>query len=540
MRASTDGWYTTERPARPGDRYGFVINGQCHPDPAARQQDGDVHGLSVLTDPDAFEWTYGWTGLPWHEAVVYELHVGTLTDEGSFEAAMEALPRLKALGISFIEIMPVAQFDGRRGWGYDGVLPYTPHEAYGTPDAMKALIDAAHGLGIGVILDVVYNHLGPSGNYLAVWCPSFFDSGKSSPWGPAIAFAHEAVRSYFIENALYWLEEYQIDGLRLDAVHAIIDPSETHFLDELGQAVRNRFADRRVHLITEDERNLVRYFKEDGAFDATWNDDWHHAAHCLLTGESEGYYASFAADPVGDLVTALRDGYVEQGQSRLGSEELRGEPSGDLPVTAFVNFLANHDQVGNRAQGERLHHLVADRQELRVMTALTLLGPFVPMIFMGDEFLTEAPFLYFTDFHGELAEMVRKGRAAEFAKFAAFNNAVPDPNAPDTVRASRIGSASAAEQKDHAAFVTHLLSLRRQYVMPLLAETTQPEAIVERDGLMIDARWRFHSAELRLRAALGEASFIPQDAPFFVIRDETSPLALSAEIRPLDRQGRKP
>ena len=535
MCAEEDGWHAAEHPARPGDTYGFVIDGTSYPDPAARRQESDVHGLSVLTDPGAHDWTNDWAGSAWHEAVVYELHIGTFTEGGTFDAARKALPRLKELGVTAIEIMPVAQFDGRRGWGYDGVLPYTPHEAYGTPEAFKRLIDTAHGMGLGVILDVVYNHMGPSGNYLAAWCPSFFNPEEASPWGPAIAFENAAVRSYFLENALYWLEEYQLDGLRLDAVHAIADPSELHFLDELGQEVRRRFPERHIHLITEDERNLVHYFEADAPFDGTWNDDWHHGVHCLLTGEAEGYYASFAVDPIDDLVTALRDGYVEQGQARKGQKHPRGEPSAGLPVTAFVNFLANHDQVGNRAEGERLHHLVDDVHAIRAVTALTLLSPYVPMIFMGDEFLTEAPFLYFTDFHGQLAENVRKGRAAEFAQFSAFGGTVPDPNAPDTMHRSRIGDISTAQQRDHEAFVTQVLALRREHVLPLLAETSRPDASVTRAGRRIDALWRFKTAELSVRVALGDAVFTPHENPLCIVSDETSPFALSAEVRPIDR-----
>lgn len=535
MNPGRDGWHVAEHAANPGDSYGFVIDNTLYPDPAARRQRGDVHGLSVLIDPGDFQWTDNWRGMPWREAVVYELHIGTFTAPGTFDAAREALPRLRDLGITFIEIMPVAQFDGRRGWGYDGVLPYAPHEAYGTPDDFKRLIEAAHHLGIGVILDVVYNHFGPSGNYLSAWCPSFFDSQNASAWGQAIAFGNPAVRSYFIDNALYWLEEFQIDGLRLDAVHAIRDSSETHFLDELGTAVRQRFSDRRVHLIIEDERNLVSYFRENGDFDATWNDDWHHALHCLLTGEAEGYYASFASDPVTDIQTALRDGYVEQGQARESHSHRRGEPSAELPVTAFVNFLGNHDQVGNRAQGERLHHLAPDLQAIRVATAFTLLCPFVPMIFMGDEFLTEAPFLYFTDFHGELAEAVRKGRAAEFAGFGAFGGTVPDPNAPDTARRSQIGGATTAAQRDHQAFVTTLLARRRAHLLPLLAETARPKATVERYGRCVDARWRFKTADLLVRAAFGDTEFTPHQSPFCLVVDSDSPFALSAEVRPTGR-----
>ncbi|EJU09569.1 malto-oligosyltrehalose trehalohydrolase, partial [Sphingomonas sp. LH128] len=308
------GWWLFEGEATAGDAYRWVMEGTPYPDPAARAQIGDVHGPSMLVDPAAYQWRHEWPGRPWHEAVVYELHLGTFTEEGTFAAAIAELPRLADLGVTMIEIMPVAQFEGDRGWGYDGVLPFAPHPAYGTPDEMRALVDAAHSHGIAVMLDVVYNHFGPSGNYLGAWCPSFFHPERASPWGAGIAFEAPAVREYFIADALHWLDEYRLDGLRLDAVHAIEDHSETHFLDELAARIRACDFGRPIHLVTEDERNLVRYFTADAPYDGTWNDDWHHAVHCLLTGEDESYYAPFAVAPVADIATALADGYVEQGQ----------------------------------------------------------------------------------------------------------------------------------------------------------------------------------------------------------------------------------
>ncbi|WP_260925820.1 alpha-amylase family glycosyl hydrolase [Novosphingobium sp. 9] len=443
--------------------------------------------------------------------------------------------------MTLIELMPLAQFDGTRGWGYDGVLPWCLHNVYGTPQDLRDFVATAHALGIGVLLDVVHNHLGPSGNYLAEWCPSFFHTGRRSAWGEGIAWEVPAVREYFLGSALAWLEDYLLDGLRLDAVHAIDDRSEVHFLDELGTRIKARDWGRPIHLVTEDERNKARYFTPEAPFDGTWNDDWHHAVHCLLTGEAESYYAPFAVDPLADIETALRDGYVEQGQPRTASpaSHARGEPSAHLPRTAFVNFLGNHDQVGNRAKGERLHHLVTDRHALRVMTALTLLAPFTPMLFMGDEFLTDAPFQFFCDFSGDLAEAVRKGRAEEFALFASFGGDVPDPLDPATFAASRIGFPRSDAQHAHEAFVTRLLALRAAHVAPLLHANPMPACDVDREGTVIDALWDFVPGRLALRARLGEASandaFAPHDHALLVLESADSPFALSftAISRPL-------
>ncbi|WP_404477205.1 malto-oligosyltrehalose trehalohydrolase [Novosphingobium sp. BL-52-GroH] len=532
-QAAGDGWWQLETEAAAGDAYRWLIDGAAYPDPAARAQVGDVHGPSRLVDPSTFAWQAQWAGRPWHEAVVYELHLGTFTDEGTLAAARGQLVRLCELGVTMIELMPLAQFDGERGWGYDGVLPYAPHPAYGTPDDLRAFVDAAHGLGMGVLLDVVYNHFGPSGNYLGAWNEAFFHVDRTSLWGQGIAFETPAVREFFLANAVYWLEEYRFDGLRLDAVHAIEDRSGRHFLDELGDRVRGLEWDRQIHLVTEDERNLARYFTARAPFDATWNDDWHHAVHCLLTGEDESYYAPFAVDPVGDMATALADGYVEQGQPRPAGT-LRGERSGHLPRTAFVNFTGNHDQVGNRARGERLHQLAPDRHAIRVVTALTLLSPFVPMLFMGDEFLTDAPFQFFADFSGDLAEAVRKGRAAEFAGFSSFSGEVPDPIARETFLASKIRAPDRPEQRAHEQFVHGLLTLRASHVVPLIARNPNPVATVRREGATIEARWSFEPGTLHVRACLGGPAghFEPLAGPILQLAAASSPFAFSAAVTP--------
>ena len=541
LEREAEGWWSTQATAKAGESYRFIVDGSAYPDPAAREQEDSVHGASLLVDPRAFEWRSPWAGRPWDEAVIYELHVGTFTNEGTFAAATEALARLRDLGVTMVELMPLAQFEGQRGWGYDGVLPYAPHRAYGAPDEFRRFVDAAHALGIGVLLDVVYNHLGPSGNYLPVWCPSFFHDDRRSPWGEGIAYETRAVRDYFLENALYWLAEFRLDGLRLDAVHAIEDTSAVHFLEELGKRVRAVDWGRHIHLVTEDERNLVRDLGREEAFDATWNDDWHHAIHCLLTGEDEAYYGPFAVCPLEDIEVALRDGYVEQGQPRGVAKALRGEPSAALPRTAFVNFLGNHDQVGNRAQGERLHQLVSDRTALRVVTALTVLSPYVPMIFMGDEFLTDAPFLFFADFKSDLAEAVRKGRAKEFAKFKAFGGEVPDPIAPGTFNACKVGEPERAEQCDHERFVRELLSVRRAYIVPLLGVTRNPKVSVQREGPLIEATWDFGNGGLSLRVRLPsrratlarsahEETFTAHDDPLVIVTGQGSAFAFSAAI----------
>ncbi len=533
MTRDADGWWRVVVPAQAGQSYGFRIDGAFHPDPAARAQAGDVHGPSLLVDPLDFAWSGHWRGIAWRDAVIYELHVGTFTEEGTLAAARRELPRLKALGITMVELMPLAQFEGVRGWGYDGVLLYAPHRAYGGEAELKRFVDAAHGLGLGVLLDVVYNHFGPAGNHLAQWCPGFFHGERTSPWGPGIAYEVPAVRDFFLDNALYWLSEYQLDGLRFDAVHAIEDSSPTHIIDALAQAVRARDWGRHVYLVTEDERNPTAYLEGAARFDGTWNDDWHHAVHCLLTGEKEGYYASFAADPLADIETALRDGYVEQGQPRPHLAHARGRPSAELPVNAFVNFIGNHDQVGNRAQGERLHHLVRDDAAIRVVTALTLLAPFTPMLFMGDEFLTDAPFLFFTDFTGALAERVRTGRAREFERFSAFADDVPDPNALETARRSCIGHAADTRQTEHEAFVRNLLALRADHIAPLLASSDRPQVEVRREGSAFEAAWDFPAGRLMLAFTLGGGGndFWPPTDPFLVEQRPGSAFALAAAVR---------
>lgn len=520
MQAAADGWFSLHVPeVRPGTEYGFVAaDGSFFPDPASRRQAADVHGPSLVVDPEAYEWRSRWTGRPWEEAVIYELHVGTFTPEGTFASAREKLPELAETGITAIEIMPVAQFAGDRGWGYDGVLPYAPHPAYGSPDEMKSFVDAAHEQGLMVLLDVVYNHFGPEGNYLGAYA-DFFDEERHTPWGAAIAYSRPPVRRFFIENALYWLTEFRLDGLRLDAIDHIRDDDEPEILVELARTVRARITDRPVHLTTEDNRNITR-LHERGAngdvplYTAEWNDDFHNVAHVIASGESEGYYADFTGDHWRLLARSLAEGFAYQGEpSRYGGGQPRGVASAHLPPTAFVDFLQNHDQTGNRAFGERLIAL-SYREMMEAMTAILLLSPHIPLLFMGEEYGERRPFCFFTDFHGELAEAVRDGRRREFAHFAAFAgdthelSHIPDPNAPSTFEASKLDwdFAAGPEGREARAKLRHLLALRREHILPHLAGTSghSADTVACNDGaIAID--WRLNGATLALRANLSDA-----------------------------------
>ena len=491
MQPKGNGWFEAEAAVGAGTQYRFrVMPDLVVPDPASRLQAGDVHDASVVIDPAAFQWrNAAWRGRPWHETVLYEVHAGAM---GGFSGVEAALPRLKDLGVTAIELMPVNDFPGRRNWGYDGVLPYAPDTALGTPDELRSLIDAAHGLGLMVFLDVVYNHFGPDGAYLHAYAKRFFDEGIHTPWGAAIDFKQEPVRAFFEENAVAWLRDYRIDGLRFDAVHAI---SEADWLDVLATRIRGEFPDRHIHLVLENERNAARHLRPKGGFDAQWNDDGHNILHPLLTGEREGYYEDFCDDGARKLAKVLSEGFLFQGQlsGHLGAP--RGEPTAGLPPTAFVLFLQNHDQVGNRAFGERLPAL-SDPRALQAATALLLLCPQIPLLFMGEEWGATAPFLFFTDHNDELAPLVTQGRRKEFAKFAAFQDpakreTIPDPNAKSTFRSSSPDPAE-AERPPHDATLAlyrRLLALRHDRIVPHLpgAAALDAEAVGEAAVL---ARWR--------------------------------------------------
>ncbi|WP_409289117.1 malto-oligosyltrehalose trehalohydrolase [Pseudomonas sp. KCJK8927] len=479
-----DGWYTGVAQCQAGDRYRYCIDGeQWVADPASRYQPEGVDGPSQLVDTHAYDWQHPWQGRPWHEAVIQELHVGVLD---GYAGVARQLPRLAQLGISAIELMPLGQFPGTRNWGYDGVFPYAPQHSYGSPEQLCALVDQAHGQGLMVLVDVVYNHFGPHGNYLHHYASPFFREDKHTPWGAAIDFHRPEVREFFIQNALMWVCDYRCDGLRLDAVHAIDHPD---FLRELAQRVRAAVSPgRHVWLVLENEHNQA-FLLEQG-FDAQWNDDGHNALHVLLTGETEGYYADYQHRPIEQLARCLTEGFVFQGQAnRHGTP--RGEPSGHLAPTSFVLFLQNHDQVGNRALGERLSRLCPPAA-LRAATALLLMAPMIPLLFMGDDDGSCRPFLFFTDFHDELADAVREGRRNEFAHFAAFTQPqsreqIPDPNAPDTFDASR-PLAKEVLAGWHGLY-QHLLDLRHRYIIPQLpgCRALGAEVLGEK---ALTARWR--------------------------------------------------
>ncbi len=458
------GWFHAEADAAAGTEYRFVLPDGLHvPDPASRAQADDVHGASLVVDPASYQWkNSGWRNRPWHEAVIYEVHPGAM---GGFAGLAAHLPELAALGITAIELMPVADFPGRHNWGYDGVLPYAPDRAYGTPDDLRALIDAAHGHGLMVFIDVVYNHFGPDGAYLHAYAKPFFDEGVHTPWGAAIDFGRAEVRRFFVDNALMWVNDYRVDGLRFDAVHAI---SPASFLPDLAAGIRAG-AERPVHLVLEHEGNKssLLHGPQAALFDAQWADDWHHCLHVLLTGESEGYYESFQS-AAEQLARAMAEGFVFQGEISPHHKVPRGEPSADLPPTAFVICLQNHDQIGNRAMGERLTQL-ADPQALRAAIALLLLSPQIPLLFMGEEYGSTTPFLFFTDHGEELAELVREGRRREFAHFAAFQDEakrslIPDPNAASTFRASV--PVRGEQSQASLELYRNLLSIRQRMVTP--------------------------------------------------------------------------
>jgi len=488
MAREPDGWHRLELPgARAGDSYRFVLpDGLRVPDPASRFNPGDVHGASRVVDPHAYAWQdRNWRGRPWHEAVVYELHVGAFTPEGTFQAARGRLAQLAGLGITAIELMPVADFPGRWNWGYDGVLPFAPDASYGSPDDLKELVDTAHGLELMMLLDVVYNHFGPEGNYLHAYCPQFFNPARQTPWGAAINFDGDqarTVRDFFVHNALYWVEEFHFDGLRMDAVHAIRDDSPVHIVREICQALHGGPGrTRNVHVVLENDDNRASFLERGRdarplAGTAQWNDDLHHAAHVATSRETDGYYADFADAPVARFARALAQGFIYQGEpSRFRGGQPRGEPGAHLPLAAFVSFLQSHDQIGNRAFGERIDRL-GDPVLLGAAYACVLLSPHIPMLFMGEEFAASTPFQYFCDFGGDLGQAVSRGRREEFGRFAAFadedaRSRIPDPNAESTILASKLRWAERgqAPHKDWLDWIQRLLQTRQRLLVPLFA-----------------------------------------------------------------------
>ncbi len=515
--------------ARAGSLYKFRIDGELDvPDPASAFQPDDVSGPSEVIDHGSYVWRgVEWRGRPWADTVLLELHVGTFTPAGSFRGAIEKLDHVAETGLTAIELMPVADFSGRRNWGYDGVLLYAPDSSYGRPEDLKALIDEAHLRGLMVFLDVVYNHFGPEGNYLPRYAPDFFMPART-PWGQAIDYQVAEVRAFAIENALHWLEQYRFDGLRLDAVHSIPQPGQSLLLKELSLAAGDLAAasGRQIHLVLENDDNRASLLDPGtdpphGKYRAQWNDDYHHAWHVLLTGERSGYYEDYAPDPHPHLARVLSAGFAYQGEASAHRDgRRRGEMSGNLCPTAFVDFLQNHDQIGNRPLGDRLT-AQADEAALSAALAITLLAPMVPLLFMGEEWGSARPFPFFCDFHGDLAQAVRNGRREEFkAAYAALGDEIPDPLAEDTFRSAKLdweARATPAGQR-RLKLVRDLLMTRRQIVVPGLAGAAFGSA--EWDERVLTADWKLGDGRrLLLLANLSDASStasrMPAGAPIW-------------------------
>lgn len=498
------GWWEADvSSAGPGTDYGFLINGEgpALPDPRSLWQPHGVHGLSRVLDHSAFAWTDAAWCAPGcapalKDAVLYELHVGTFTPQGTFAAAADRLEYLKTLGVTHVELMPVASFPGARGWGYDGVDLFAPQEAYGGPQGLKHFVNAAHAHGLAVLLDVVYNHLGPAGNYLARFGP-YFTASHHTPWGDAVNFedagSHE-VRRFFIDNAKMWLRDYHFDGLRLDAVHAYMDRSAIHFMEQLAAEVRALEAEtgRAFIVIAESDLNDPRVVtgRERGgyALDAQWSDDFHHALVALLTGERSGYYADFGS--MADLAKALREVFVYDGRYSAYRDRLHGRPVQGLPAWRFLGYAQNHDQVGNRARGERLNALTTPGR-VKIAAALALMSPFVPLIFQGEEWAASSPFLFFTDHEKELGRLVSEGRKKEFAAFGWKPEDIPDPQDEATFARSRLNWDEIAEP-EHAGMLgwyRELIALRRS--APDLADAASSVKFSEEGQWLLLRRGRF-------------------------------------------------
>ena len=515
------GWFELrDGDVRPGEDYAFILDGGAPlPDPRSPWQPHGVHGPSRAVDHGAFTWSdAGWRGRPLRDAVIYEIHVGTFTELGTFDAAVERIPHLVALGIAAVEVMPVAAFPGARGWGYDGVGLYAVHDAYGGPDSLKRFVNACHGAGIAVVMDVVYNHLGPDGNHLGEFGPYFTDRYRT-PWGDAINYDgadSDEVRSFVVDNAVMWLRDYHCDGLRLDAVHAIVDTSAVHLLEEVSAAAHALSAElgRELWVVAESDLNDPRVVNEParGGYgcDAQWSDDFHHALHATLTGETSGYYADYGK--VADVACCLRNVFVNPGGYSRFRRRRHGRPVGDLPATSFLGYLQNHDQVGNRARGERSAALVSTGR-LQIAAALVLLGPFVPMLFAGEEWAASTPFQYFTDHQdAELGRLVSEGRRREFASFGWDPADIPDPQDPATFERSKLRW-SELDEEPHATMLRwhrDLIGLRAS--MPALRDGDRSAVSVDSDeagrwlvlrrhGLTVACNWGDTAAELPVRAA---------------------------------------
>ena len=520
MQRGADGFHeiVTDE-AGPGSLYTFVLpDGTSVPDPASRFQPQDVHGPSEVIAPARHLWRdTQWTGNPWRETVLYELHIGTFTPEGTFQAAIDKLDYLAELGITALEIMPIADFPGKRNWGYDGVLLYAPDSTYGRPEDFKAFVEAAHQRGISVLLDVVYNHFGPDGNYIPKYFPDLFTNQHKTNWGDAVNYDEAnctGTREFILHNALYWLEEFHLDGLRLDAVHAIVDGSDYHILDELADRARTLVMSRHLHLILENEHREASRLERDEHgepvhYTAQWNDDMHHVLHTAATNESVGYYKHYHGQTE-LLGRALAEGFAFQGDCDPDGKPM-GEPCCHLPADAFIAFIQNHDQIGNRAFGERINQ-IAPEPAIRALAATYLLLPQVPMLFMGEEWCAMQPFPYFCDFEGELAEKVRNGRRNEFSAFPEFQDpkkrdSIPDPGSEDTFRSAKLDWNDLAKPVHNVclAFYRDLLRVRRERVQPLLARLQGCGGYEVLGTGAVIVRWPLaDGGELRLAANLSK------------------------------------
>jgi maltooligosyltrehalose trehalohydrolase len=519
-----DGWWSTVEDVAPGTDYRFSLDGgRPLPDPRSPWQPSGVDGPSRTVDLASFEWSdEGWRPPALSSGLIYEAHVGTFSEQGTFEGAIEHLDHLVELGVTHLQLMPVAEFPGHRGWGYDGVDLYAPHSAYGGPAGFARLVDESHRRGLAVLLDVVYNHLGPSGNYLAAFGPYFTDRYKT-PWGPAVNLdgaGSDEVRRFFIDNALVWLRDYHIDGLRLDAVHAIVDTSAVHFLEQLASEVKALGATlgHPLTVIAESDLNDPRIVRDVGmggyGLDAQWSDDFHHALHALLTGEQTGYYMDFGS--LSDVAVTLRQGYRYAGDYSRFRQRRHGRPSPNLDGRQLLGYLQTHDQVGNRAQGERSSALMSSRR-LTIGAAAVLAGPFVPMLFQGEEWAASTPFLYFTSHHDAgLGRAVSAGRRAEFAAFGWAPDEVPDPQAPETFERSKLDW-SELEAGEHARLLDwhrRLIALRR----------SRPDLM---SGTLAEIDLAFNEGERWLRFTHGEVTVA------FNLADEPRSVPVPADARVL-------
>lgn len=494
-----DGVHRLRCTAAEGARYLFLSAGVSFADPASVQQAEGVEGWSVLRDLRLLR-PAAWAGRPFDEAVIAELHIGSFTREGTFAAAARSpdLKRLAETGITAIEIMPVGQFPGQRGWGYDCVLPWAPQHSYGPPEDVARLVAAAHDLGLMVFLDVVFNHFGPKGAVLHDICPEFFQD-EENEWGKRIDYSRSEVRAFFTGCTLHWLDCYGLDGLRFDAVHAMEDTSRPPIAEELARAVRDRSWGRPVHLVAEDSSNRVGpYDPAAGLYDASWDDDYHHALHVLLTGEAFGYYRDFTHDPLDDLRLALRDGQTLQGQPRPAGTDTKGEPSGHLPPTSFVNFNLNHDHAGNRPKGERLISLIGADKAL-VLHAVLLSAPYIPLLFMGEEIGARQPFPWFADYDGEAAQKMRKGRMDRFRDRPGRGSDMLDPFDPRTMQIAFPYGPNHPPDADVWLQVTRdVLDLRQGVLLPLFrsGRLRRAEVVTARPA-SLSARWHFAAGSLQ-------------------------------------------